>query len=108
MQQPPESAKKVMVVDVGGTHVKVYATGYRRPVTIDSGPAMSPKEMVKAVLNVVNGWQYDVVSLGYPAPSSTESRFGIPPTLARDGLGSIFKKHLDVRSGLSTMPPCRP
>jgi polyphosphate glucokinase len=67
-QRQRESAKKVLVVDVGGTHVKVYAPHRRAPLRIDSGPAMTPEQMVESVLKATRGWRYDVISLGYPGP----------------------------------------
>ena len=57
---------KVLAVDVGGTHVKVLATGHRTPRKIRSGPTMTAREMVAAVKRLVADWQYDVVSIGYP------------------------------------------
>ena len=63
---PPERAQNVLAIDVGGTHIKVYVKGRRQPVKIDSGPAMTPKKMIRAVHTAVDGWRYDVVSLGYP------------------------------------------
>src|SRR2546430_17103014 len=79
---PPERAQNVLAIDVGGTHIKVYVKGRRQPVKIDSGPAMTPKKMIRAVHTAVDGWQYDVVSLGYPGlvvhgkPRSEERRVG--------------------------------
>jgi predicted NBD/HSP70 family sugar kinase len=67
-QFPPETARNVLVIDVGGTHVKVYPMGRRKPIKIDSGPAMTPKKMIQAVRTAVDGCRYDVVSLGYPGP----------------------------------------
>lgn len=67
-QPQRQSAKKVLVVDVGGTHVKVYAPRHHAPLKIDSGPAMTPEKMVESVLKATNGWRYDVISLGYPGP----------------------------------------
>lgn len=60
--------KKVLVLDIGGTHVKIYTTENSGKVSIDSGPTMTPEKMVKAVLAAVNRWRYDVVSIGYPGP----------------------------------------
>ncbi len=57
---------KVLVIDVGGTHVKVLATGRRTPRTIPSGPSMTAQEMVSAVKQLTARWRYDVVSMGYP------------------------------------------
>jgi len=56
----------VLVVDVGGTHVKVLASGQRTPREIPSGPTLTPREMVEAVKQLVADWSYDVVSIGYP------------------------------------------
>lgn len=60
-------AVRILVVDVGGSHVKALATGHRLPVRIASGPTMTAKEMVRSVRRAVRGWTFDVVSLGIPA-----------------------------------------
>jgi polyphosphate glucokinase len=59
---------KILVVDVGGTHVKVLASGQTEERKIVSGPRMTARRMVDAVLQLTADWQYDVVSLGYPGP----------------------------------------
>ena len=56
----------VLVVDIGGTHIKVRATSRRQLVKIPSGPDMTPRAMVKAVREATSAWTYDAVSLGYP------------------------------------------
>src|SRR5207244_2869712 len=57
---------KVLVIDVGGTHVKVLASGRREPREIPSGPSMDASGMVAAVKRLTADWRYDVVSIGYP------------------------------------------
>jgi polyphosphate glucokinase len=57
---------KILVLDVGGTHVKMRATGRRAGRQFDSGPAMTPQQMVKKVQAFSSGWRYDAVSIGYP------------------------------------------
>src|SRR5262245_60422140 len=57
---------KVLVVDVGGTNIKILATGHRVPRKFPSGPTMTPGAMVKTVHELARGWEYDVVSIGYP------------------------------------------
>ena len=57
---------KILVIDVGGTHVKVLATGHRQRVEFPSGPKMTPTKMVAAVRAATAGWKYDGVSIGYP------------------------------------------
>ena len=59
---------KVLVVDVGGTHVKILATGEDIPRKILSGPTLTAKQMVFGVKKLARGWDYDVVSIGYPGP----------------------------------------
>jgi polyphosphate glucokinase len=59
-------ARPVLVVDVGGTHVKVLASGRRTPREIASGPTMTAREMVDDVKRCAADWRYDVVSIGYP------------------------------------------
>src|SRR5215472_16452113 len=55
-----------LAIDLGGTHVKVLVSGKREPRKAPSGPKMTPKKMVSAVEELVSGWTYDHVSLGYP------------------------------------------
>jgi predicted NBD/HSP70 family sugar kinase len=57
---------KILVIDVGGTHVKVLATGRKTPIKIQSGLTLTPRRMVAAVKRVTDGWQYDAISIGYP------------------------------------------
>ena len=64
----------ILVVDVGGTHVKLAATGHKTPVKIDSDPAMTARKMVAAVKKATADWKYDAVSIGYPGPCSTGCR----------------------------------
>ena len=59
---------KVLVVDVGGTHVKLLATGRRVPLKLESGPTLTPARMVRDVLRATADWRYDVVTIGYPGP----------------------------------------
>lgn len=56
----------VLVVDVGGTNVKILATGQAEPRRFPSGPTMTPKQMVTGVKVLAGEWKYDVVSIGYP------------------------------------------
>jgi polyphosphate glucokinase len=59
---------RILVVDVGGSHVKILATGRREPRKFVSGPTMTPRHMVAGVEKLARGWKYDVVSIGYPGP----------------------------------------
>jgi len=57
---------KVLVIDIGGTNVKVLATGQNERRRFPSGPKMTPQRMVAGVKKLVADWKYDVVSIGYP------------------------------------------
>src|SRR5919197_4298370 len=58
----------VLVVDVGGSHVKVRASGEAERRKADSGPTMSAGGMVAAVRELAEGWNWDRVSVGVPSP----------------------------------------
>lgn len=58
----------VLAVDIGGSHVKILATGQTEPRRFPSGPELTPKEMVAGVKKLAQGWTYDAVSIGYPGP----------------------------------------
>jgi len=83
---------RVLVIDIGGTHVKVYSTGRREPLKIDSGPAMTPKELVNAVKARTSGWKYDVISIGYPGPVVHGKPLSEPANLGKGWLGFDFEK----------------
>ena len=57
---------RILVVDIGGSHVKCVATGHRIPARFKSGPKLGPDTMVRQILALTAGWRYDAVSLGYP------------------------------------------
>jgi len=58
----------VLVVDIGGTNVKILATGQAEPRKFPSGPTLTPKRMVAGVKKLAGDWKYDVLSIGYPGP----------------------------------------
>jgi hypothetical protein len=60
--------KKVLVIDIGGSNVKLFATGRAGRVKIPSGSSLTPRQMVADVRAATDGWQYDVVTIGYPGP----------------------------------------
>lgn len=63
--EPPEP-KSVLVVDIGGTNLKLLATGQTEPRKTPSGPTLTPQLMVELVRDLAKGWRYDAVSIGYP------------------------------------------
>ena len=59
---------KILVIDIGGTNIKLLASGQRRPVKVPSGPHLTPRQMVDEVLEATEEWNFDAVSIGYPGP----------------------------------------
>jgi polyphosphate glucokinase len=59
---------KILAVDVGGTHVKILATGETQKREIVSGPRMTARQMVSDVKKLAKDWAYDVISVGFPGP----------------------------------------
>jgi polyphosphate glucokinase len=81
----------VLVVDVGGTHVKVLASGQTEPRRFDSGPAMVPHDMVARTQAIAEDWNYDVVSIGYPGPVLRNRPVAEPPNLGGGWVGFDFE-----------------
>jgi polyphosphate glucokinase len=61
-------ATKVLVIDVGGNHVKISISGRKDERKIPSGPKLTARQMVVRVRKAAKDWKWDVVSLGYPGP----------------------------------------
>jgi polyphosphate glucokinase len=84
--------KSVLVIDVGGTHVKVGSGDQKDIVKIDSGPAMTPAAMVAAVKKGTAGWKYDAVAIGYPGPVLHGQPVSEPHNLGAGWVGFDFRK----------------
>src|SRR5262245_11996373 len=82
----------VLVIDVGGSNVKVLATGQRVPRRIPSGPTMTAREMVKAVQQLAHDWPYEVVSVGYPGPVVDDQPTAEPRNLGKGWVRFDFAK----------------
>jgi polyphosphate glucokinase len=81
----------VLVVDVGGTNVKILATGQKESRRFPSGPTMTPRQMVSGVKQLAADWQYEVVSLGYPGLVLRGRVAAEPHNLAPGWVGFDFK-----------------
>jgi len=82
----------ILVVDVGGTHVKVLATGHKQPLKIPSGADLTPRLMVRRVLTATKGWKFDVVSIGYPGAVVQGKPVSEPHNLGTGWVGFNFKQ----------------
>jgi polyphosphate glucokinase len=82
----------VLVVDVGGTHVKVLVTGQAEARKFLSGPTMTPRDMVDGVKTLTRDWKYDVISIGYPGPTLHNHPIAEPRYLAPGWVGFRFER----------------
>jgi polyphosphate glucokinase len=78
----------VLVVDIGGTHIKFLASGQTEHRMFPSGPAMTPKRMVSRVKKLSAGWKYGAVSIGLPGTGSAEPAGG-RATQSRPRVGRV-------------------
>jgi polyphosphate glucokinase len=83
---------KVLAIDVGGTHVKILASGKKTPLKFVSGPKMTAKQMVSQVRQLAAGWEYDTVSIGYPGPVLHGRILHEPHNLAPGWVGFEFRQ----------------
>lgn len=81
----------VLVIDVGGTHVKVLATGQRTRREFVSSPTLTPRRMVSEVRKLVCDWKYDVISIGYPGPVLRNRPISEPWNLGKGWKGFNFE-----------------
>lgn len=85
---------KVLVLDVGGTHVKLLATGHRTRLEFDSGPDLTAKKMVAEVKKAAAqaGWKYNAISMGYPGPVLHDRPVMEPHNLGKGWVGFDFRR----------------
>ena len=81
----------VLAIDIGGTHVKILATGQKERREFQSGPKLTPKLMVAGVKKLAQDWSYDVVSIGYPGPVRHNRPIAEPHNLAKGWVGFDFE-----------------
>lgn len=83
---------RILVLDVGGSHVKALATGRKTPVKIPSGPTMTAKQMVARVKAAVTGWKFEAVSIGFPGPVAHGKPAREPANLGKGWVGFNFTR----------------
>ena len=81
----------VLAVDIGGTNVKILASGEKEPRRFPSGPKLTPKEMVTGVKKLAQGWKYDAVSIGYPGLVVHGRPMAEPQNLGKGWVGFDYK-----------------
>jgi polyphosphate glucokinase len=90
--KPSPKKPKILVVDVGGTNVKLFGTGFKEPIKIPSGPTLTPKMMMQKIKDALKGQSWDAVSIGYPGPVVNGRPLSEPHNLAPGWVGFDFPK----------------
>jgi polyphosphate glucokinase len=83
-------AVSTLVIDIGGTNVKMLCTGETEPRRLPSGKRLTPARMVSAVRKLTHDWKYDVVSIGYPGPVGVHGPRSEPGNLGGGWVGFDF------------------
>jgi predicted NBD/HSP70 family sugar kinase len=81
----------VLVVDIGGSNVKMLATGQETPRKFPSGPELTPEEMVAGVVAATKDWAYEAVSIGFPGPVLCGKPMTEPVNLGPGWMGFDFE-----------------
>jgi polyphosphate glucokinase len=87
-----KSQRRVLAVDVGGTHVKTRVSGQRETREFESGPTLTPRKMVARVRELTADLKYDVISIGYPGVVVHGKIITEPYNLGRGWVGFDFRK----------------
>jgi polyphosphate glucokinase len=82
---------KVLVIDIGGTNVKMLASGQDLPRRFPSGKKMTPLDMVHGVLDVAKDWEYEAITIGFPGPVLSGQPITEPVNLGPGWMGFDFE-----------------
>jgi len=82
----------VLTIDIGGTHVKVLLSGETESRKMPSGPAFTPRQMVRDAKMLAKGWNFDVVSIGFPAPVHNNAPVAEPCNLGTGWVDFDYEK----------------
>ncbi len=85
-----ESTMNVLVIDVGGSHIKLMATGQTEVTKLPSGRDLTPQHLVSAVQEATKGWQYEAISMGVPGPVVNGKSLRDPWNLGSGWVGFDF------------------
>lgn len=85
-----DDPQSILVVDIGGSKVKMLASGHAEPRRIASGVNLTPERMARAVLNACKDWRFQAVSLGYPGLTGAHGPRSEPGNLGPGWVGFNF------------------
>jgi len=90
------NSRSVLVVDIGGTKVKILLTGKTKPRKTTSGPEFTPERLIQLVRTLEPDWKFDAVSIGFPGLVGTEGPKSEPGNLGPGWVGFDFGSALNV------------
>ena len=82
----------ILVIDIGGTNIKVASSDKLVPIKIPSGPTLTAAQMTKDVLAATKDWEYDCISIGYPGPVVHDRPIAEPHNLAAGWIDFPYQK----------------
>src|SRR6185503_4824876 len=82
---------KVLVIDIGGTHIKFRVSGHRVARRFASGPKLTPRQMATGVKQLSGDWTYDAVTIGFPGVIKRGRIIKEPYNLGPGWVGFDFK-----------------
>jgi len=82
-KRPRSGPQTVMVVDVGGSNVKLTLSGLKERIKFGSGPRFTPRQMMAGIRKYASHWKYDAVSIGLPTPVVRDHPINEPHNLGR-------------------------
>ncbi|HJZ12231.1 MAG TPA: ROK family protein [Acidobacteriota bacterium] len=82
----------ILVIDVGGTNIKMQVSGNEEIRKVSSGPTLTPRRLVQAVKKATSDWIFDVVSIGYPGAVVHGRPLKEPKNLGRGWVGFNFQR----------------
>ena len=82
---------EILAIDIGGTHIKILATGQTESRKFPSGTTMTPQNMVEGVLELAQGWTYEAISMGYPGVIKKGKIVTEPHNLGKGWVGFDFE-----------------
>jgi len=80
----------VLAIDIGGSHVKILTSAGGEERRADSGPDLTPQQMIDKVKKLAEGLSYDVISMGYPGPVRHNKPVLDPKNLGKGWAGFDF------------------
>jgi len=85
----------ILIVDVGGTQVKLFATNGSRSARFDSNPTLTPEQLMTQTHALTRDWNYEVVSIGIPGPVDRRGIRGEPGNLGEGWIAFDFEQAFD-------------